>query len=110
MPILGLAFLAVGAARVWSSPSDAGTFRFLVSLGHSKENCLKAVDEASKVGEEFLKNCGWGCVGGDHTCYGILVGKDEAEVQKMLAAEWTGARIGKLVKFTPEQVKSFHWE
>jgi len=109
--ILCSAFLAlVGAARASSLPSDVKTFRFLVSLSHSKEDCLKAVDEASKVGEEFLTNCDWGCVGGDHTCYRIMVGEDEAEVQKMLPAAWKGARIVKLVKFTAEQVRSFHRE
>lgn len=105
-----LLLLAAPAMVLSANPSGEGSFRFLVSLSHSPDSCLAAIDAAKSVGDEFLAQCDWGCVGGDHTCYLIVRGDDEATVRKTIPREWAGARIVKLLRFTPEQVASFHSE
>ena len=93
----------------WStSPPASGASRFFVTESHTKEECLKALDDAKAVGTGFLNKCDWGCMAGDHTAYLILEGKDEAAVRKSLPAAWSNANIVKLNKFTAEQIASFH--
>jgi hypothetical protein len=106
--VIGGALLAgiLFASSTFSSPKP--TSRFLVTEKHTKEECLNALDEVSKVGKKFLDQCDFGCMAGDHSAYVILEGKDEAEIQKMLPASWATAKIVRLNKFTPEQIAAFH--
>lgn len=95
--------LLAGSQSAFSSDS-----RFLVSAPHTKEECVKTLDEANAMGSKFLGKCEWGCMAGDHTAYLMIDAKDEAALKAMLPASWTKAKIVKLNTFTPEQIKSFH--
>ena len=105
-----LVLLAGPTTALCSGPPGEGNFRFLVSLSHSPDSCLAAIDGAQRAGAEFLSQCDWGCAGGDHTCYLLVRGDDEAAVKARLPRSWAYARIAKLLRFTPEQVASFHRE
>jgi hypothetical protein len=108
VPVLLLiaAFGLSGVATVQASPKDHA--RFLITAHHTKEECVKALDEAKETGTKFLDQCDWGCMAGDHTAYVVLEGKDEATVRKSLPKSWAGAKITPLNKFTPDQIASFH--
>ena len=86
----------------------AANSRFLVTAPHTKEECLKALDDVKAVGTKLLSKTDWGCMAGDHTGYVILEAKDEAAVKRMIPASWSDARIVKLNKFTVKEIESFH--
>ena len=88
-------------------PALAANSRFLIIASHTKESCLKSLDEANAM-HGFLSKVDWGCMSGDHTGYVILEAKDEAAVRKMIPASWSDAKIVKLNKFTAKQIESFH--
>jgi hypothetical protein len=91
-----------------TAPALAANSRFLVTAPHTKEECMKTLDEAKAVGKNFLAKVDWGCMAGDHTAYVILEAKDEAAVREMIPASWSEVRVVKLNKFTPAQIESFH--
>lgn len=105
-------FAIVAATAVFLvSPDQAFAYpkaRFLVIAPHTKEECLKALDDVKAMGQKVLDKCDWGCMAGDHTCYVILEAKDEADARKMLPGNWTGAAFHPLNKFTAAQIESFH--
>jgi hypothetical protein len=95
-----------GAATLEAAPSSHP--RFLVTATHTKEECLNALDEVKAAGSKLLDQSDWGCMAGDHSCYLIIEGKDEASVRKSLPQSWAKAKITSLNKFTAEQIASFH--
>jgi hypothetical protein len=101
VPLVALFLLPSGQS--WASPKA----RFLVIAPHTKEECLKTLDEV-KAMPKMLEKCDWGCMSGDHTCYVVLEGKDEADVKKMLPANWSTATIHPVTKFTAKEIESFH--
>ncbi len=83
--------------------------RFVIESQHTKEECLKALDETLAKGPEVLKKFEWGCAAGDHTGYALIDAENESGVRKMIPGfleEKT--KVVKVGKFTPEQIKSFH--
>ena len=102
--------VAAGLVAGWafSNPPSPKDQRFLVMAPHTKEECLKTLDETQAFSKELLAKIDWGCMAGDHTAYVVLTAKDEDAVKKMLPADWTKARIVKVNKFTPEEIVSFH--
>jgi hypothetical protein len=98
-----MALLVLGATL-----APAKDARFLVSAPHTKEECLRALDEINATGKQLLDRCDFGCMAGDHTTYVVLEAKDVEALRKMLPPSWSNARLVKLNKFTPEQIASFH--
>ena len=86
----------------------AANSRYLVTAPHTKEECLKALDEVQATGTQLLSKTDWGCMAGDHTAYVILEAKNEAALKKMVPASWGDAKIVKLNKFTAKEIESFH--
>lgn len=83
--------------------------RYLLESPHSKEECLKALDEILAEGPSVLNKFDWGCMDGDHTGYALIDAKGESEVMNIIPGFLRNkARIHKLGKFTPEQIRSFH--
>lgn len=91
-----------------ASPASSKDSRYLVTVPHTKEECLRALDEINAVGGTFLDRCDFGCMSGDHTTYVVLEAKDEPTLKKMIPSSWSKAKIVKLNKFTAEQIASFH--
>lgn len=83
--------------------------RFLVQSPHSKEECLKALDEMLAKGTETLSKFEWGCMAGDHTGYALIDAENESRVRNMLPSFVRDkARVTQVGKFTPDQIRSFH--
>ncbi len=82
---------------------------YLVETPHTKEECLKALDEELAIGPDVLKKTFWGCMKGDHTGYAIIDAKDETEARKIVTGFLLNkARIVEVGQFTPEMIRSFH--
>ena len=83
--------------------------RYFVALPHTPEECLRALDEILEKGPGVLAEYEWGCMSGDHTGYAIVEARSESEVKATIPASLGGkARVVKLTKFTPEQIREFH--
>lgn len=83
--------------------------RYLIESPHTKEECLRALDEILVRGPGALAKYDFGCMSGDHTGYVIVEAGSESEAKESVPTFLRGkARCVKLDKFTPEQIKSFH--
>ncbi|HBR17991.1 MAG: hypothetical protein A3G39_09185 [Deltaproteobacteria bacterium RIFCSPLOWO2_12_FULL_43_16] len=83
--------------------------RYLLESPHTKEECLRELDEVLAEGQNVLNKFNWGCSAGNHTGYAIVDAADEAEVLNMVPSFLRRkARAIRLEKFTPEQIKSLH--
>jgi hypothetical protein len=83
--------------------------RYFIASPHTREECLRALDETLAKGAGVLADYEWGCMAGDHTGYAIVEARSEAEVKATIPAFLGGkARVVKLNKFTPEQIREFH--
>ncbi len=83
---------------------------YLVETPHTKEECLRVLDEELAIGPDVLKKTFYGCAkGNDHTGYAIVDAKNEAEAKKIVPSFLLGkARIIEVGQFTPEMIRSFH--
>ncbi|MBI3399557.1 MAG: hypothetical protein HY026_10090 [Deltaproteobacteria bacterium] len=83
--------------------------RYLLESPHTKEECLRELDEVLAEGQNVLNKFNWGCVAGEHAGYAIVEADGESEVLNMVPSFLRKkARIIKVEKFTPEQIRSFH--
>ena len=83
--------------------------RYLLETPHTKEECLRELDEVLAEGKNVLNKFYWGCSTGDHTGYAIVDAENESEVKRLVPGFLRSkARIVELSKFTPEQIRSFH--
>lgn len=103
---LSLASLVLIASAAFA---DAKKTKYLVIAPHTAEQCLAALDDIEQHDQALLKKIDWGCAAGDHTGYLEVNAADEASALKTLPVKTrTGARAVKLVKFSPEEIRSFH--
>jgi hypothetical protein len=93
------------------SAGKAAVTQYLVIAPHNPDQCLASLDavEAMPNGAQELAQWDWGCMSGDHTGYLIVAAAspDDA-LQHVPRAERATARVVKLNKFTPAEIKSFH--
>lgn len=83
--------------------------RYFIESKHTPEECLRALDEVLDKGPSVLDRYEWGCMAGDHTGYAIVDAGSLPEAQGFVPAFLRGkARVIKLNKFTPDQIRSFH--
>jgi len=83
--------------------------RYFVESPHTQQECLRALDEILAKGPGNLAKYEWGCVAGDHTGYAIVEARNESEVKEAIPDFLRGkARVVKLNRFTPEQIREFH--
>ena len=83
--------------------------RYFVESPHTPEECLRALDEILAKGPGNLAKYEWGCMAGDHTGYAIVEAPHESEVKETIPNFLRGkARVVKLNKFAPEQIREFH--
>ncbi len=99
---------AAGGSEAKASTSQQGD-RYMILMPHTKEQCLKALDDMVASSSDLLARTEWGCMVGDHTGYVIVNAASEEAARNLVpAAERSSARVIKLNKFTPEQIRSFH--
>lgn len=83
--------------------------KYFVESPHTPQECLRALDEILAKGPGILANYEWGCMAGDHTGYAIVEAPSESDVKETIPAFLRGkARVVKMNKFTPEQIREFH--
>jgi hypothetical protein len=82
---------------------------FMIISPHTKQECLDALDAVARQGRDSLNKWEWGCMSGDHTAY-VLYEADSEEAALRMVPENVRpkARVIKVDKFTPEQIRSFH--
>ncbi len=83
--------------------------KYMIETPHTKEECLKALDEQLAKGPEILKKFNYGCKAGDHTGYAIVDVKNEMEARNLVPGFLLNkSRIVEVDVFTPEVIKSLH--
>jgi hypothetical protein len=92
-----------------STASNAKTNVYYVQVTHTPEQCLNMLTDMKSKGDTFLSKFEFGCMSGDHTAYGFLSGKSEADVRQMIPKdEQSTAKIQKVDKFTSAQIAELH--
>jgi len=103
--IQSMLVLAVAVAS-FSARADVKS-RYLITVPHTADTCLKALDET--VAQKNLAKWDWGCGSGDHTGYLIVdAASDEAALSQVPPSQRAVAKLQKLNKFTAAEVKSLH--
>ena len=83
--------------------------RYLIESPHTVGECLRALDEILGRDPGLLAKYDFACMSGEHTGYVIVDAGSESEARENIPSFLRGkARIVKVDKFTPEQIKSFH--
>jgi hypothetical protein len=83
--------------------------KYMIESPHTKEDCLRALDEIVAQDPRFLQKFDFGCMAGVHTGWAIVDAGSESAARNMLPSFLRAkARVTGLNKFTPEQIKSFH--
>ncbi len=83
--------------------------KYMIETPHTKEECLRALDEQLAKGPDILKRFNYGCKAGDHTGYAIVDVKSEMEARNLVPGFLLNkARIVEVDIFTPEVIKSLH--
>lgn len=96
-------------ARRKDTERQVKCMKYLLQTPHTKEECLRELDELSAKGRDTLRQFYWGCGKGDHTGYAIVDARSEDEVRRLVPDFVRGkSRIVELSQFTPEQIKSLH--
>ena len=96
-------------ALAFAAAADTHKATWLVKVPHTAEECLAALDAHREHDQKLLSKFDWGCMDGDHTGY-LKTDADSAEaaIEKLPLSERKNAKATKVVKFTPEQIRSFH--
>jgi len=82
---------------------------YFVMAPHTKESCMKVLDELKSKGEDDLSKYKFGCMAGDHTSYAFLKAPSEDALRKMLPADvLANAKIQKVDVITAKQIEEFH--
>ena len=83
--------------------------KYMIESPHSNKDCLKAMDEISAQGPQFLEKFDFGCGAGVHTGWAVVDAASESAAKNMLPSFLRGkAHVTAVNKYTPEQIKSFH--
>jgi hypothetical protein len=83
--------------------------RYIIEDTHSVEDCLKVLDAFMHAGAHYLTNAEWGCEAGDHTAWIVIeAGSDEEARHLIPPIIRNRARLVRLNRFTPEQIRGFH--
>jgi hypothetical protein len=82
--------------------------KFVVETSHTEAECLKALDEAVKMGT--LDKVVFGCKAGEHKSWSYVEAGNkqkaiESVIPTSLRSKATAHEVG---KFTPEEVKAAH--
>ena len=81
--------------------------RYLIASPHTKEDCVGALQQIEAMG--YITHFDWGCMDGDHTGWVIIEAESKSEALMVVpTAQRPKARVVKLVKFTPEEVRGLH--
>jgi hypothetical protein len=82
---------------------------FVIQSPHTKEECLRALDETLALGQDTLGKFEYGCGTGDHTAYGIVQASD-IEAATRLVPEFLRdkATISEVDHVSADQIRQYH--
>lgn len=83
--------------------------KYMVESSHTKEECVRALDEIKDREPKILDKMEFGCMAGVHTGWATVEAGNESEVKNMIPDDLREkTRVVEVSKFTPEQIESFH--
>lgn len=83
--------------------------RYIIQADHTLEDCLRVLDGFIQAGAHYLGSADWGCEDGVHTGWLVVEASDDHDAALMVPPVFRkDARVVRLNKFTPEQVREFH--
>jgi hypothetical protein len=83
--------------------------QYLLEVPHTKEECLRALDDLVDNEPDLLKESWFGCMDGDHTEYATISAGSKDEVKRKLPDFLRDkAKIVEVGKITPDQIKQYH--
>jgi hypothetical protein len=81
---------------------------YLIETSHTPEECLTSLDRFTTT-PQYLDKFEWGCLSGEHKGWAIVQGESESSVREIVPPDIRGrARVVKVSKFTPEQIRMAH--
>ncbi len=82
---------------------------FIIESPHTKEECLRNLEETLASGPEVLAKYEYGCGKGDHTGYALVNVETEREA-RLLVPEFLRkkAKVVEVAPYTPEEIRSLH--
>ena len=85
--------------------------RYIIQDTHDVDDCLKTLDAFLRAGAHYLTNAEWGCQVGDHTAWIVIEASSDEEARHLVPPVIRDrARLVRLNRFTPEQIRAFHEE
>ena len=79
---------------------------YLIESSHSKEDCLKALDETR---DELLKDSYFACSSGMHSGWAVVSVPNEAVARDMVPSFIRSkARVTPVAQYSRDQIRSFH--
>ena len=82
---------------------------FMIQVPHTKEECMRSLDETLAAGTEVLSKYEFGCMKGDHTAYAMINARDEGTAQTMVPQFLRArAKIVPVERMTPESIRALH--
>ena len=86
-----------------------GNNKYFVTTPHTKEECMKAIDDFNGKGGKILSKTEWGCMEGDHTAYCFIEAKSVDDAKKQLPESVRkNAKVVKVTKLTPKMIADMH--
>jgi hypothetical protein len=83
--------------------------QYLIESPHTKEECLKALDETLAKGPDVLNRFEYGCMSGDHRGWATVEAGSENQAREYVPSFLRSkTRVVQVGRFTPEQIRSFH--
>jgi hypothetical protein len=83
--------------------------QFLIETPHTKQECLKALDETLAKGPDVLDRFEYGCMSGDHRGWATVAAPSAEQARELVPSFLRSkARVIEVGKFTPEQIRSYH--
>ena len=85
--------------------------RYVIEATHDPDPaaCLRMLDAFLNAGAHYLTHAEWGCMDGEHTAWIIVEANSDAEARMMVPPVIRNtAKLVKLNKFTPEQIRGMH--
>lgn len=83
--------------------------KYLIESAHTKEECLKALDDTLAKGPEVLAKYRFGCMAGDHRGWAIVDAQDENTARNLIPQSLQAkTKVVELQEFTPDQIRAYH--
>ena len=83
--------------------------QYLIESPHTKDECMKMLDELAAKSKDGLDQYVFGRMSGQHTGWALVEASSESEAMSMVPSSIRSkAHVIKVDRFTPEQIKAFH--